>query len=64
MIACLLLAVGKPLNHHDLSSSCCYNVSHHHSYISCVVGCPYEGKVAPEKVAYVSAYLISAVFFQ
>lgn len=36
------------------------NVSPHHSYVSCVVGCPYEGKVAPEKVAYVSSDLIYA----
>ncbi|XP_037551469.1 hydroxymethylglutaryl-CoA lyase, mitochondrial [Nematolebias whitei] len=28
-------------------------------YISCVVGCPYEGKVAPEKVAYVAKRLYS-----
>lgn len=27
---------------------------HHRSYVSCVAGCPYEGKVAPEKVAHVS----------
>ncbi|CAN9502305.1 unnamed protein product [Ophioblennius macclurei] len=26
-------------------------------YVSCVVGCPYEGKVAPEKVAYVAKRL-------
>lgn len=25
-----------------------------HSYVSCVLGCPYEGSVAPEKVAHVS----------
>ena len=25
-----------------------------HSYISCVVGCPYEGKISPEAVAKVS----------
>lgn len=30
--------------------SCC------HRYVSCVVGCPYEGKVAPEKVAHVSLH--------
>lgn len=33
-------------------------VSCHRSYVSCVLGCPYEGKVAPEKVAHVSSHLI------
>ncbi|XP_072221660.1 hydroxymethylglutaryl-CoA lyase, mitochondrial [Leuresthes tenuis] len=28
-------------------------------YVSCVVGCPYEGKVAPEKVAHVAKRLYS-----
>ena len=26
----------------------------HFSYVSCVIGCPYEGKVKPEAVAKVS----------
>lgn len=34
--------------------------SFHHSYVSCVLGCPYEGSVAPEKVAHVSPRLINA----
>lgn len=29
-----------------------------HSYVSCVLGCPYEGEVAPEKVAHVSSYYV------
>ncbi|XP_044023890.1 hydroxymethylglutaryl-CoA lyase, mitochondrial isoform X1 [Siniperca chuatsi] len=27
-------------------------------YVSCVLGCPYEGKVAPDKVAHVSSHLL------
>lgn len=34
--------------------------SFHHSYVSCVLGCPYEGSVAPEKVAHVSPHLKNA----
>ena len=29
-----------------------------YSYVSCVVGCPYEGKIAPSKVAAVSERLL------
>jgi len=28
------------------------------SYVSCVVGCPYEGKIAPSKVASVTKKLL------
>ncbi|KAG8013572.1 Hydroxymethylglutaryl-CoA lyase [Nibea albiflora] len=36
-----------------------YESSQRGRYVSCVLGCPYEGKVAPEKVAHVAKRLYS-----
>lgn len=55
MITSILAILSKPLNHLDLLLNSFIHVSRHCSYVSCVVGCPYEGQVAPEKVAHVSS---------
>lgn len=54
-------AVNQPVNPGFSRLTVFTSDSHLHSYVSCVLGCPYEGKVAPEKVAHVSPPFVTVM---